>query len=157
MRNKIMAVLIVLVLIISSFPCSIIAADDDATAVQYANEISFLQKIGVIDAKFDPQKTVTKAEFTKMILGVLQPNADFSVADSYEPIFMDVGPENMYYPYIKVCKDLRIITGDNENYFEPDSELTIINTITILTNALGYTPYARAYGGYPSGYYRVAS
>lgn len=157
MRNKIMALFIVLILVISAFPCGIIAAEGETSSEQYANEISFLQKIGVMDAKFDPQKTVTKAEFTKIILSVLQPNGDFSVTDSYEPIFVDVGPENMYYPYIKTCKDLRIITGDNANYFHPDSELTMIDTITILTNALGYTPYAKAYGGYPTGYYRVAT
>ncbi len=157
MKNKIMALLIVFVLLISAFPSCMIAAEESFTEQQYENEISFLQKIGVMDEKFDPQKTVTKAEFTKMILHVLQPNSDFSVTDFYGQIFADVGPENMYYPYIKTCKDLRIVTGDPENYFHLDSELTILDTITILTNALGYTPYAKAYGGYPSGYYRVAA
>ena len=86
MRNKIMALFIVLILVISAFPCGIIAAEGETSSEQYANEISFLQKIGVMDAKFDPQKTVTKAEFTKIILSVLQPNGDFSVTDSYEPV-----------------------------------------------------------------------
>ncbi len=158
MKNKMTAVLLALLLVVSAFPCGIIAAEDVATSeVQYANEISFLQKIGVLDGTFDPSMKVTKAQFTEMVLKVLQPNGDFSVAGSNEQIFVDVGPDHTYYAYIKACKELNIVTGDNYNFFHPDSELTIIDTITILTNALGYTPYARAYGGYPTGYYTVAS
>ncbi len=157
MKRKMTAMLLVLVLAFSLFPLGSIASTEEETPVaQYANEIAFLQKIGVLDEGFDPSMKMTKAQFTELVLKVLQPNGDFSVAGSSERAFVDVGSDNPYYAYIKACKELNIVSGDYSNHFYPDSELTLIDTITILTNALGYTPYARVYGGYPTGYLTVA-
>ena len=125
---------------------------------EYKTEMEFLSTIGIIDSSFKWGAVLTKGEMTKLIAKVMHPDLDFSkVLSNAGPAFSDVSETHAYYPYIKACKDLGIVSGGYDNTFSPDKQITVIEAETMLINALGYTPYANAFGGYPTGYYTVAT
>ena len=132
-------------------------ADDQAISLPFSMEAGFLKSIGVIDGSFDLTASKTRGEFTKLLALMMFPHVDFSTAGNYEGIpFADVPSTHAYYSYIKACRDINVVNGDNENNFYPDREITMPEAVAMLVNVLGYTVYANAYGGYPSGYYVIA-
>lgn len=159
MKKRLLSCILVLSMLLSV--CSFAAiAEDDAQAEdaspKYALEIGFLTTIGLIDSEFDWEANVTKAEMAKYIAGAMHPEMDFSQA--LEGVaFNDVPATHEYYPYIKACKDLGIVKGDYDNNFNPDNQVSAIEAMTMMINALSYTPYAEAFGGYPTGYFQVAT
>jgi len=158
--KKIISLILLLSLVFSLSTFQITFAEENAAqeVSVYQNEIEFLKKIKVIDDEFDSSKKITKAELAKIAVKVLHPEVDFSVSgENATFIFNDVPEEHEYYSYIKACKDLKIINGDFNGNFNPESKVTITDVITVMSNALGYTVYANAMGGYPSGYYVIAT
>lgn len=131
-----------------------ITADED-NKVQYDTEISFLTKVGVLDETFRPDEVLSRAAYTAVVMKMMHPDLDFSNDDA-DLIFSDVPVDHAYFSYIKACKELKIVSGDRNTAFRPDDPISVIEAITMLVNALGYTPYVAAGGGYPTGYYAVA-
>ncbi len=127
-----------------------------ADGTKYLVEIEFLSKLGLIDSGFKWDAEITKAEMSKMIAKALHPDVDFTIVTGAQ-VFGDVPTSHPYYSYIKACKDLKIINGDYNGNFNPDNKISIMEALTVTINALGYTPYADAFGGYPTGYYTVST
>ena len=123
---------------------------------KFPSEIGFLAKLGLIDSNFKWDAEITKGEMAMLIAKALHPDVDFTYANGPQ-VFTDVPATHQYYAYIKACKDLKIVNGDYEGKFYPENKLSVIEALTITINALGYTPYAEAFGGYPTGYFTVAS
>lgn len=120
-------------------------------------EISFLKSIKLLDDNFIAEEKIVKSKFAFLIIKMLYPDLDFSIATDYNTqIFKDVDNSYEYYPYIYACKNLDIINGNDEGYFYPEQQITLNESIVMLINALGYKQYADAKGGYPSGYFAVA-
>ena len=157
-RKKILSLLLFTALIVNLLSFQIVFAEEaNEYSPLYSDETEFLKKLQILDEAFDPTKQVTKAELAKMVIKVMHPEVDFSAEGEYATfIFNDVSKDHEYYSYIKACKDMRIVSGDSEGNFKPDSVVTLTDVITVLTNALGYTVYANELGGYPTGYYQVA-
>jgi|GEM_PF-1959988 len=139
-----------------SAPATTPEAAPEVEGTKYATEIGFLTKVGLIDSSFKWDAEITKAEMAKMIAKALHPEVDFTTNAGVQ-VFGDVPTSHQYYSYIKACKDLKIINGDYEGNFNPDNKITIVEALTVTINALGYTPYAEAFGGYPTGYFTVAT
>lgn len=66
--------------------------------------------------------------------------------------FLDVVPSDPYAPYIALCSDLGIISGDGDGYFRPDEPLLLEEGTKLLVSCLGYDAAARQEGGFPNGY-----
>ena len=66
--------------------------------------------------------------------------------------FLDVVPSDPYAPYIALCSDLGIISGDGDGYFRPDEPLLLEEGTKLLVSCLGYDAAARQDGGFPNGY-----
>lgn len=157
--KKLISIMLLISLIFSftSFQMTFAEENPAEAASLYESEIEFLKKINILNDDFDPAKQLTKAELAKMAVTLLHPDVDFSLSADYtSEIFNDVPATHPYYSYIKVCKDIKIINGDYNGNFNPDNVISVMDAITIMANALGYTLYANAYGGYPSGYYHIA-
>lgn len=138
--------------LLSSFGTFSIAADEPA---DWSAELELLNKLGVLTPDFEPVFTLERGEMCAILINCLYPGADFS-NDGAEPVFDDVTVETPFYHEIKACKELKIINGSPDNTFSPARRLTAYEVITMLINAMQYTPYAEAKGGYPSGYLSVA-
>lgn len=126
------------------------------TEPRYTQEISFLEKLEILPANFDTAKMLTRAGFLELVTNVILSDVDYSSLNGAGSIFADVDEGHPYYQRILACKNLNLIKGDENNYFYPDREITLIEALTIFLNTLSYTVYANAAGGYPTGYYNVS-
>lgn len=119
--------------------------DVPATAT-YFTAIQGLGQAGVIDGypvgsnkEFRPANNLTRAQFAKMILGVLQvPVTEADWLDSSKP-FTDFGPDvaNNLYPhdYVAVAFHIGIVQGKSATTFEPTKNITRLQLISIVARA----------------------
>lgn len=157
--KKIISLILLLSMILSLSSFQVTLAEENAADVVsvYQDEINFLKSIEILDVNFDGSAKITKAELAKMAVSLLHPDVDYSFpSEEAVFIFNDVPSTHPYYSYIKACKDIKIINGDPSGNFNPDAVVTVMDAITVMSNALGFTLYADAMGGYPSGYYQIA-
>lgn len=121
----------------------------------YEAEIEFLKEIKLIDKNFVPGGLITRGEMADLVVKALGYGVDYDTS-AEETVFSDVDFSHVFYSSIKACKDLGIVNGDYNNCFYPDNKVTVSEMFAVMINALGYTMYAQAQGGYPSGYFVVA-
>lgn len=92
---------------------------------------------GYPDGTFRPDSTMTRAEFTKLIvsLGEVTGIADVD--------FKDVPRSNWAYNYINTAAAAGLITGYDGYIFQPDKEITRAEAVTIINRLYEYpTHYA---------------
>lgn len=128
------------------------AFSDVADNNSYKKAITTLSKLKVIngydDGTFGPEKDITRAEFTKIIVYML----------GYEDLttkitqFKDVSGDHWANTNIKTAYDLGIINGYSETEFGPDNPVTYEQALKMVVCTLGYQADAEAKGGYPDGY-----
>ncbi|MBR5504964.1 MAG: S-layer homology domain-containing protein [Clostridia bacterium] len=114
-------------------PAAISFADIQSAA--WAQEaIEALAKLGIVNGKgngvFDPDGSVTRAEFTKMIVG-----ATGLVDNAAECSFSDVN-SHWAYAYIASAFKHGIVSGTGDNIYSPDSVITREQGATIIYRAL---------------------
>ena len=90
---------------------------------------------GKADKKFAPNDNVTRAEFLKMI--VLAKGIE--VVPATEKTFGDVELDKWYADIVNTAKVNGIISGDENNNFNPDKQITRQDMSIIVAKALGYT------------------
>ncbi len=127
------------------------ASNPEKEEIQVIKEAELLKALGTIDTITDFDKKVTRGEFADYISRVFLYNIEFK-KENAENVFYDVGPSYAYYDGIRVVSDLGIMSQDSYNRFYPDREITGEEAVTALIRALGYEVYAKANGGYPTGY-----
>lgn len=72
--------------------------------------------LGSGDGTFNPEGSVTRAEFVKMIVG-----AFFGDYQSKENAFADVSDSDWYCPYVNAGYELGVISGVGDNNFAPNA------------------------------------
>lgn len=80
---------------------------------------------GVSDDTFEPDRNITRAEFTKIISSMLMLSSDA------ENTFADVDSGAWYCPYVLKAAAAGLVTGDN-GYFYPLSYITRAETAVII-------------------------
>lgn len=154
-KKRWLALALVLCLFAGSF--SGVSAQEDSTDTLYEMESEFLKSAGILKSIVQADANVTRADFVRLVIEVLYPDADFSETVEERPdLFNDVKSSDESYEYIRAAKELGIITGDSNHFFYPDRTVTYVEAIAIVVNALCYTAYAGVKGGYPTGYYSIA-
>lgn len=109
--------------------------------------------VGDEKGDFNPYGNITRAEVTKAVCKTFG-----IVPQSLTPQkFADVDSSHWAYGYINALSGAGIVSGVDENLFEPEREATYNEVIKMLVCALGYNPTAEPSGGYPNGYLRTAS
>jgi hypothetical protein len=83
------------------------------------------------DGSLDPKGDVTRAEFTKMIVGALkiQPGTN-------QKAFSDVGEADWYKQFVDIASSRDLINGISEGVFAPDNKITRQDLCTIAYRAL---------------------
>ena len=133
---------------------------DVAETASYAQAVSELSALGVIngydDGTFAPDKNVTRAEITKMIVTALG-SSSMSAAEAAtgkDTQFDDVKGTHWASGYVTVgtSSGSKFIDGYSDTEFGPEDNVTYAQAIKMLVGALGYTTYAENNGGWPNGY-----
>lgn len=88
----------------------------------------------IADAKFYPQRQMTRAEFAKIIVNAL--NLKLSTV---QPTFEDVNADSWYASYVMAAKEEGIIGGYSDNTFKPNATITRQEIAVMVMNAYNYT------------------
>lgn len=111
---------------------------DVSTNHKYSKAIGFLKEKGIIkgyaDQTFRPEKSLTRAEFTKIV--VLGTNQQFEKAKKAP--FPDVALGEWYTDYVAYCVSLGIINGYTDGTFKPNQEITKVEALKILGELVGW-------------------
>ena len=135
-----------------AMPAANAAFSDVSDTNSYKKAITTLSKLKIIngyqDGTFGPEKDITRAEFTKIIVYML----GYSDLSTLITQFEDVKPDHWANANIKTAFDLGIINGYSATEFGPDNPVTYEQALKMVVCALGYQADADAKGGYPEGY-----
>lgn len=151
----------VAMLVTSVFTNTVFAAFSDVSEdTKYSKAISTLTKLEVIngydDGTFKPEASISRAEFTKIVVFTL--GMDNLTVEPTE--FEDVasGPDGHWARhYIKTAYDRKIIDGYGDGNFHPDDNVTYEQALKMIVCTLGYASFAEQQGGYPTGYQTQAA
>lgn len=131
--------------------------DVDANA-SYSGAVDALTSLGVVNGddngKFNPENTVTRAEFAKMVVEMLGEGKS-AAASTYTKFVDAQGHWGAGYIETGVAKGF--INGYDDTTFGPDDQVTYAQAVKMLVSAVGYDLYATEQGGYPSGYLAYGS
>ena len=120
---RLLSVLLVMAMMVSSVAFAATFSDVSSDK-NYYESVSVLSALGIIngysDGTFGPEKNVTRAEFSAMLMRAL---ASGGVGDP-DPAgmpFVDLGGATWAVSDIRTAYDLGIINGMSETTFEPNS------------------------------------
>ncbi|MFH0838150.1 MAG: S-layer homology domain-containing protein [Patescibacteria group bacterium] len=108
-----------------------IAGDPYETAIRYLAENNIVQ--GYPDGSYQPQKSLNRAEFTKIIVGAKLSSEPTSSAAN---CFPDVKSSDWFSSYVCYAKDNGIIGGYPDNTFKPAKHINLAEAAKILVNTL---------------------
>ncbi len=130
---------------------NIAPAFTDISDPDVAESASLLRLLGIVNGTggtyFNPQGTLSRAEFCKMAVELLD-QGDQAAAQMNRTVFRDVPSTHWARGYINVAAQSvtvgeattpGIIRGDASGYFHPDAPITFAEAVTILVRCLGYT------------------
>lgn len=131
--------------------------DVDASA-SYAGAVSNLSALGIVQGDenglFNPDNTVTRAEFAKMVVESLG-KGDAAAAITSTDFADCVGHWGAGYIATGVSEGF--INGYGDGNFGPNDTVTYAQAVKMLVAAIGYDMQATQVGGYPSGYLSYGS
>lgn len=147
-------------MVLSSAGLAFAEGPKDIEGTKYEDAVTRLAALDVLkgyeDGTFKPGKTITRAEFAKIMANVVGVGRAAEYATG-QTKFNDVPATHWAAGYINVVSDLEVINGYGDGNFGPEDQVTYAQAITMIVRALGYKPMADAKGGYPGGYLAVAA
>ncbi|MBU0705660.1 S-layer homology domain-containing protein [Patescibacteria group bacterium] len=108
-----------------------IAGDPYETAIRYLAENNIVQ--GYPDGSYQPQKSLNRAEFTKIIVGARLGSEPPKPA---EDCFPDVQKNEWFATWVCYAKDNGIIGGYPDSTFKPAKHINLAEAAKILVNTL---------------------
>ncbi|MFI3313097.1 MAG: S-layer homology domain-containing protein [Eubacteriales bacterium] len=104
--------------------------------------VNSLQSMNVVngyaDNTFKPDNTVTRAEFSKMVVMASSSRDSLSTTGTTSP-FSDVAASNWARSYITLAYNLGYVNGNGDGSFSPDANITLGEASTVALRMLGYT------------------
>lgn len=88
---------------------------------------------GVAADRFDPNRAVTRAEFTAMLVRAL------GLSGQAEAVFADVSADKWYAEAVGLAKQAGIVNGQTASTFEPDAKISRQEMAAMLVRASAYT------------------
>lgn len=141
---KILSVILVMTMVVSTFAFA--ATFSDVTSDKnYYEPVSVLSAFGIIngyeDGTFGPDKNVTRAEFSAMLMRTLGA-ANMGSPDPAGMPFTDLADASWAVSDIRTAYDLGIINGMSATTFEPNSNVTYEQALKMIVCALNYGAHA---------------
>lgn len=140
MWKKLLAVLLTAALLISGATLSASAATPYSDVKGHWAEEAILRwtEYGIINGsggKFKPNDSMTRAEFAKVLVGVL------GLRDSdIENTFSDLNAKSWYTPSMLAAVKAGILSGDGKGHAMPNSPITREQAMTMLARAISIVP-----------------
>lgn len=158
--KKVISSVAALTMVASSVAAFAVDFPDVESTASYAQAVQELSALDVIsgyeDGTFGPDKLVTRAEITKMIVDALAERSQ-AEASTESTKFADVSADHWAKGYINQGVADGFIAGMSDTEFDPDANVTYVQAQKMLVSAIGYETYAQAQGGWPTGYKTYAA
>src|SRR6056297_4202257 len=149
--KKILSLVLVLSLVLGTFSFAFAATPPDVVGEDSETAVETLMALGVVDGYDDgtykPEKAVTRAEMTKLLVEALGygelaegANASFSDAQGH-----------WAESYIGFAASMDLVLGYPDGTFKPDVVMSTDEAITMVVRALGYTDESLK-GTWPTNY-----
>jgi hypothetical protein len=156
--KKVISTFAAVALLATSASAFAVTFPDVDESASYAGAVEALTTLGIVNGddngKFNPDNTVTRAEFAKMVVEALGAGNEASSSTSTD--FVDA-KGHWAVGYIQVGVSKGFINGYDETTFGPDDQVTYAQAVKMLVAAIGYDTYASQQGGWPSGYLAYGS
>ena len=118
-----------------------------------------LADLGIIagyeDGTFRPDNTITRAEFTKIIVCMMDKEDDARGSTGLTGFF-DVDSASWYTNYIRYAVNRSILSGYADGSFRPNDTINLQEAVTILLRTLGYNEEEIGYF-WPNNYLSAAA
>lgn len=158
--KKVISSVAALTMVASSVAAFAVDFPDVESTASYAQAVQELSALDVIsgydDGTFGPDKLVTRAEITKMIVDALAERSS-AEASTESTKFADVSADHWAKGYINQGVADGFIAGMSDTEFDPDANVTYVQAQKMLVSAIGYETYAQTQGGWPIGYKTYAA
>ncbi len=116
--------------------------DVSLTSDYCAESVNRLQDLGVIDGyedgSYDPYGSITRAEFAKMVVCVID-EEDTAIASGVSSSFNDVSQSYWAVPYIQYTASQGYLKGYADGSFGAENRITYAEAVTVLVRLLGYS------------------
>lgn len=118
----------------------------------FVEAVALLNNLGIFEAVSteDAQKTLTRAEYAKVIARVMDCG---TLPEQGRRIFTDVLPEHNASASIEYLYDRDVMHGYGGAEFRPDSVITLEEAVKVAVVVIGYNQQAEWDGGWSTGYY----
>ena len=147
MKQRLLAGLLAVVLVLGLAPAALAAAPAEEEAAQVLAALDIM--VGDESGNLNLGATVTGAEFTKLAVAASTSRDAVGDTVSVKP-YPDVPQSHWAAPYIKAAVDLGLVQGDLHGNFNPGRSITLAEGVTIVLRLLGYQD-SDFTGVWPSG------
>ncbi len=137
----------------------------DISDQQTAVNADVLRLMGVVDGvgsnQFNPQGTLTRGAFCKMLITYMGLTDQLALYDT-RTLFTDVPASHWASSYVNLAASTSngdggfLVAGVGDGTFQPDATITFAQAVTLLCRVLGYND-GDAGGIWPLGYLNLAS
>ena len=110
---------------------------------------------GYKDRTIRPYNTITRAEFTDVLVKTLGFDEASNIKPDYN-LFFDLPASYWAAGSVNLATKMGIIMGFDNGMFAPEEPVTYEQALKMIVCALGYKMPANANGGYPNGYLTIA-
>lgn len=126
-------------------------------AVQKA--VDFLMSMGLAsgneDGSYNPEESITREEFAKLLVGVLGLEKE-ALLSKGEQKFSDVPTNRWSYPYVSIAVGMDITKGFEDGTFRPEAQVTKAQAAAMLVRCFGYND-SYVQGEWPMNYVSKAA
>ena len=152
MKKRLLAFIVVITVICSSFGFSAIADDalENVTAEEiYATEeFDICVALGIFTYSVKPGDAVTRGALAQSSARLLNLQDIVPTGSDFE----DVSQSSPYYNAIGMVSKSDVMLGDGTGKFRPNDNAKLADVATVLVRTIGYDVVAQSKGGYPTGY-----
>jgi len=135
-----LSILLIAALVLANGTAYTYAASDSTSDADTATML--LASMGVISAdssgSYNLSKTVTRAEFAKMIV-MASSYKDLVQTTSYSSPYKDVPAKNWAAPYVRIAVSKGLMSGYSDGTFRPNSSITLEQAVNSALKLLGYS------------------
>lgn len=110
----------------------------DIVGLECEDAVNLISELGIVNGtgngRYEPNKSLTRAELSKMIVLSLKLKTNNSNVKNFFDVANHWGKE-----YILVATNNNILKGYEDGSFKPDGEVTYAEAIAIMLRSMGYT------------------
>lgn len=153
-KNKIVALIVTLVMVMQTLCCFTVFAQDATKTVLDTAEYDFFSALDMVPQAdiFNVEDGMTRAQFAFVAARL----SGWDGSNQGTSPFVDVADESQYKDAITFLYNTKIVQGTGASQFKPNDKITYIDATSIMIKILGYGTIAAAkYGEYPLSHIRM--